>query len=85
MESALYANPASGVEDKIKQYNEVLHDLLNKYAPEKSKSMTVRDNRPWMNERILNAKRRRKLEKRWRKTKLTVHRERGICARKGQC
>ena len=74
--SELYTTPASDVDAKVDQYNNVLKQVLDKHAPEKTKRFAERDNRPWMCDRISNAKkRRRRLERRWRRTKLTVHRQ----------
>ena len=82
LKSDLITHPKICVEDKVKQYNEVLTEILNKHAPEKVKMVAVKDNRPWMNEKIRNAKKkRRKFEKQWRKTKLTVHREAYVAER----
>ena len=60
----------------INQYNETLRALLNKHAPMKSRSVTLRPRNPWYNEEITDAKRKRKrLESSWRKTKLQVDRD----------
>ena len=74
--SELYTEPANHIDDKVEQYNHVLKHILDKHAPEKTKKFADRDNRPWMCDKISNAKkRRRRLERRWRRTKLTVHRQ----------
>ena len=46
------------------------------HAPLKTNNVTCRDLQPWMSEEILSVKReKRKSERTWRKTKLTVHLE----------
>ncbi len=71
-----YTLPAESLESKLKQYDEVLKTLLDKHAPEVSKQVVDREARPWMTYEIANEKRkRRRLERRWRKTKQTVDRE----------
>ena len=58
----------------VDQYNKVLAELLDKHAPPKTKSVTVRARAPWFTEEILSAKReRRKAERRWRSSKLQIH------------
>ena len=57
-------------------YDKLLSNILNTHAPEKTVTITVRPNCAWMNENILQEKReRRKLESRWRRTHLAVHRQ----------
>ena len=63
-------------------YDTVLASLLDLHAPLKSNNVTCRDLQPWMSEEILSVKReKRKSERTWRKTKLTVHLEifRALC------
>ena len=51
----------------VETYNTVLQSLLNKHAPEKSMSVTVRHKVPWFNEEVKRAIAiRRKTEKKWR-------------------
>ena len=48
--------------------------ILNKHAPEKCKKFAVRDMLEWMTEKVHSIKRaKRKNERVWRKSKLTVH------------
>ena len=55
-------------------YNDTLSSLLDKHAPIKSKAFVERDLKPWISDKILEMKRTRmKLEKLWRRTRLTVH------------
>jgi hypothetical protein len=48
---------------------------LDKHAPEIRKKVAEKETTPWMNENILNAKKKRRMGRRWRKSKLTVHKE----------
>ena len=58
------------VDDAVHMYNTVLSDLLDKHAPLKTRSVTVRNPQPWMNDDIMEKKRlRRKHEKLSRKNK----------------
>ena len=50
--------------------------MIDSHAPKKTKIVAEREARPWMNTEIHQAKKqRRKCEKVWRKSKLTVHKE----------
>lgn len=74
--SDLYQKPADNVEELVKQYDNILRDLLDKHAPERKKKVVERSRQPWMNDKILNAKKkRRKMERKWRKSRLTVFRQ----------
>jgi hypothetical protein len=76
LSSDLYHAPANNLADKVNQYDLVLKALMDKHAPEMTKNVAHKEPRPWMNDKILTAKkRRRRMERRWRKTRLTVHRE----------
>ena len=66
----------------VDNYNAVLSSLLDSHAPLKTDYVTSRILQPWMSEEILSVKReKRKSERIWRKTKLTVHLEifRALC------
>jgi hypothetical protein len=66
----------------VESYNNVLAELLNKHAPIKQKEIVIHPKSPWYNADIAIAKRaRRKAEKKWHKTKLTVHYELYVEAR----
>ena len=57
-------------------YDSTLHKILDKHAPERQITITVRPNTFWMNDDILNEKRvRRKCESTWRRTHLEIHRQ----------
>ena len=75
-ESNLITNPKSDLSGLIDQYNETLRTILEKHAPLKSKTVTLRPSNPWYNENITEAKKKRKrLERRWRKTRLQIDRD----------
>ena len=69
MDSELCVNPPSDLENLVSCYNTTLSDTLDRYAPLKTRVVSVRPRLPWFDEDIREAKRaRRKAEKRWRKT-----------------
>ena len=58
------------------QYDTQITALLEKHAPLKSKTVTVRPYTPWFNEDVYSLKKqRRKAEHHWRKSGLEVHRQ----------
>ena len=60
----------------ITQYNDVLSSILDIHAPVKTKTVTLRPAAPWYSMEINNLKKhRRRLERRWRRTKLPVDRQ----------
>lgn len=76
LNSTLVHSPASALDVAVHQYDSQLGNLLNKHAPLQSRSIVVRPVVPWYNEDIGAAKRkRRQLERQWRRTMLTVHRD----------
>ena len=73
-------NPSSATSNNVDlladQYNAVLLKLIDKHAPECSRSVTLRPNAPWFNDTLKAMKRRkRKLELIYLKTRLEVHRK----------
>ena len=57
-------------------YNDGLRRVLDRHAPSDTRCVRDRPSAPWMTEEIREARRRRRLaERRWRATRLTVHRE----------
>ena len=76
------ASPSSIVDD-LEQltavYDLTLSSLVDKHAPLKTRIVTVRPSASWYNENIMTEKRkRRKLERRWRRTGLAEDRVRFI-------
>ena len=67
------------LESLLTLYNTTLIDLLDKHAPLKTRNFTIRPSAPWYIEDIREEKqKRRALERRWRRTGLTVDRERFV-------
>ena len=65
---------SSTTADILQIYNSVLTDLMDKHAPLKQKTSTLRPKSPWFTEEIGVAKReKRKRERLWHCTKLQVH------------
>ena len=64
------------VNNMAEQYNNVLSNLLNEHAPEKSREISLRPKAPWYTDSLRDMKRKkRSLERRWKKTELTVDKE----------
>ena len=60
----------------VTQYNDRLSQLLDKHAPMKKAKLVIKPRALWYTPSIAKAKRlRRKLERQWRRTKLTVHQQ----------
>lgn len=65
-----------GVDDLVAAFNSGIIDLMDKHAPLQTKVITKRPNAPWYTEELREAKqKRRKAERQWRRTKLTVHQQ----------
>ena len=76
MNSDLLKKPERSLVELVYQYGHVLSELLDKHAPLKTRTLTVRPEAPWMEESIFSArKERRRLERRWRLSRLTIDRE----------
>ena len=74
--SSLTCSPSHDVDEQVSSYNKTLARILNHHAPLKTKEVVIRPLIPWINDDILAAKRkRRKYERRWRSSRLTVHKE----------
>ncbi len=72
-QSELLVNPPNDLEALVDCYNNSLKDVLDKNAPVISKDIPVRDRRPWYSDEIRAQKRlRRKLERKWIKSKSTI-------------
>ena len=75
--SDLITDKKKHLSDLYKQYCQVLNALLNKHAPIKSKWVSERPPAPWMTSEIILSKRRRRyLERVWRKSRLPLDRSR---------
>ncbi len=72
----LGSSPAMSISEAVREYNNVLKELFDEHAPLKEKVVTVRPSAKWYSDEIKQAKRkRRKLERQWRKSKLEIHRQ----------
>ena len=68
--SELCQHPPSEPALLVDCYNTTLAELLDRHAPLKTKTVTVRPQVPWYSEEIREAKRaRRRAERKWRKTR----------------
>ena len=75
--SDLVTHPKEHVSDLCKQYSQILKTLLDKHAPIKSKSGSQKPPAPWMTPEIIQSKRRRRyLERVWRKSRSSLDRSR---------
>ena len=75
--SDLVTHPKEHVSDLYKQYRQILKTLLDKHAPAKSKSVSQKPPAPWMTPEIIQSKRRRRyLERVWRKSRSSLDRSR---------
>ena len=71
--SFVYIDPPDDVDKLVNCYNMTLSSLLNRYAPIQPRKIRNRSRPPWFDDKIMQARRdRRKAEKRWRKTRLSV-------------
>ena len=67
---------SNSMSDAVRTYDTILHNLIDKHAPEYDRTFKSRHNTPWYNSTVRDAKRlRRKLERRWRKTRSEPDRE----------
>ena len=64
------------VDEIVNTYSHVLTSLIDKHAPMRTKLITLRPSCPWYNQELHDAKHLRpKLERRWRKSRLTIDHE----------
>lgn len=74
--SDLILKEHTALPDLINKYEETLKVLLDTHAPMKRRIITLRPSASWYNESINEAKRkRRRLERRWRKSRLCIDRQ----------
>ncbi|GFR77044.1 reverse transcriptase-like protein [Elysia marginata] len=61
---------------KVEAFNSIMTNILDKYAPLKTRTVTDKPAAPWMTATTKEAKaERRRAERTWRASKLTVHRD----------
>jgi exonuclease III len=71
--STILHNNEGTAEDLVDAYNSVMSTIIEKHAPLQMKTITFRPNTPWYTDELRKEKqKKRKSERRWRKTKLTV-------------
>ncbi|XP_072046797.1 uncharacterized protein [Amphiura filiformis] len=64
------------VDEQVQFYDATVCDVLDRYCPIQSRKRTIRPRVPWYNDNIHLARRvKRRLERRWRKSKLDTDRE----------
>lgn len=79
----LHISDDNTFKDSINCYNRVLQNLLDEHAPLKSREIKIVPDAPWFDWEYENLRKlRRKAEKQYRKTGLTVHKENFINLRK---
>ena len=60
----------------VSNYNSIIMSALNSHAPVQQRSVTIRSNTKWYTKKITDEKlRRRQLERKWRSSKLEIHRQ----------
>ena len=75
-ESPVLRDISTSLEEMVETYNRGLRDIVDSYAPLCSKIITLRPNTAWYSEALRDAKReKRRRERIWRRSKLTVHKE----------
>ena len=66
----------TSVTEQVEVFNTILSDILEQHAPLQHRKVTIRPKSQWFNDKIRDAKhKRRKAERKWRHTKLTVHKQ----------
>ena len=64
---------AMNVDSCVEKYNQSIGSVLDKHAPSRTRTVRLRPNSPWFNKDIRTERqKRRRLERRWRRTKLEV-------------
>jgi hypothetical protein len=75
-QTPLLLNPSSSLDDLLNQYNTSISNVLDKLAPTKTRTVTLRPVAPWYNDSIHESRKlRRKAEATWRSSGLQVHKE----------
>ena len=74
--SSLCLDPATAAARLLEQHDTTLSLLFDKHAQVLTRTITIRSKVPWFNGDIKMAKqKRRQLERRWRQSRLTIHRD----------
>ena len=76
LRSPLTSHTTTTVDERVAQYDSVLYNLIDIHAPLKHRVVPLRRGALWYTDAIRTAKqKRRRCERRWRKTGLTVHKD----------
>lgn len=76
LSSDLMALDTMSAVEAVDTYNKDLSELMDQHAPTIQRTITIKPHAPWFNITIKVARaERRRLEKQWRRTGLTVHKE----------
>ena len=76
LESDLFRNHEPDLDKLVKKYDSTLTRILDDHAPLKQRTVTIRPHNPWYSSEIDEAKKiRKRLERRWRNTKLEIDRQ----------
>ena len=68
--------PAGDIDSLLDQYNTGIVALMNKHAPTIRRTIHVRARQPWRTDDLQQMRQEtRRAERRWRRTRLVVHRE----------
>ena len=72
----LVIDPSSDLDHLVQQYDTLLRSIMDKYAPVKRRVVTIRPAAPWYtNEVSVEKSKRRRLERKWRRTRLQADRQ----------
>ena len=82
LSSSLFTHSSQCPADLLEDFNRVMTDLLDKHAPWKHRSLTIRPYAPWYTADVQKLRtEKRRAEKKWSKTGLEEHRDAFIEAR----
>ncbi len=83
LQTALHnKQPNLGAEEILSLYNDVVTTTLDKHAPQKNIKLKGTNKKPWYNDEIHEQRqKRRSLERKWKKSKLEVHRQMFVAQR----
>ena len=74
--SSLSSEPSQNLPQLVNQYEAILCELLDKHAPEKERSVTLRHNAQWFSDTLSDEKRKkRRCERKWLKSRLEIDKQ----------
>ena len=74
--SSLSSEPSQNLPRLVNQYEAVLCELLDKHAPQKERSVTLRHNAQWFSDTLSDEKRKkRRCERKWLKSRLEIDKQ----------